>query len=215
MLEHFVVLRKMDIDQRLGERHEMILLQHIRANRIGYAEFEVRHQLGDDGPHGLGVHPHFLHLLGRVVVGFEALGHLGRDLVPRREFGVDEVIGMIESAGFAEEQVLDVALQFDVLRALKPDQFALVGGVKEGGTEPLGAPDTDRMPFGDFTDDLDVRILVIQLGDAVEAAAVDILIRELAQHIQRRTDVELSTKNVGTFGTDILAISYISLRKFH
>ena len=128
---------------------------------------------------------------------------------------MDEVIGMIESAGFAEEQVLDVALQFDVLHALKPDQFALVGAVKEGGTEPLGAPDTDRMPFGDLTDDLDVRILVIQFGDTVEAAAVDVLIRELAQHIQRRTDVELSTKNVGTFGTDILAISYISLRKFH
>ena len=75
--------------------------------------------------------------------------------------------------------------------------------------------DTDRVPFGHLSDDLHVGIFVVQFRDMIEPAAVDILIGIYMQHIERGVHLELFTKNVGTFGTDILAISYISVGKLH
>ena len=122
-----------------------------------------------------------------------------------------EVIDMVEPARLAEQQVFDVALQLDVFYPLEPHQLALVRAVKERRTQPLCLADSDCVPFGHFTDDLHVRVFVVQLRDAVETAAVDVLVRELPHHIERGPNIEFMTKNVGTLGTDILTICYISI----
>ena len=125
---------------------------------------------------------------------------------------MDEVKDMLEARGLAEKQVLDAALQFDEFNALKPHQFALVRTVEEGGAESLGFADTDGVPFCYLTDDLHVGILVLQFGYLVKATSVDVFVRVLAHEIERGVDPELFTKNVGTFGTDILTIRNISMR---
>jgi hypothetical protein len=68
------------------------------------------------------------------------------------------------------------------------------------------------VPFGHFTDDLHVRIFIVQFGDLVEPASVDILIGILPNQVERRMYAQLFTKNVGTLRTDILTIRYISMR---
>ena len=153
-----------------------------------------------------------LHGLGGVVVGFETLRHLRRHFIPGGELGVHKIEDMIEAGGFAEEQILDVSLQFDILDTLEPDEFALVGTIEEGSTESLRFADTDSVPFSHFTDDLHVGIFIVQFGDAVKATAVDILIGILPYHIERGVNAKLFTKNVGTLSTDILTIGYISIR---
>ena len=125
---------------------------------------------------------------------------------------MNEVIEVVEAAGFAEEQVLDALGEFDILRALEPYQLALVGTIEEGRREALRLTDTDRMPFGHFTDNLDVSVLVVEFCDTVELTAVDIFVGVRPQQIHRGLHPEFFTKNVGTFGTDILTIRYISLR---
>ena len=62
-----------------------------------------------------------LHRLGGVVVRLEALRHLRRDLGPGRQVRMNEVIEVVEAAGFAEEEVLDVLGEFDILGSLEPD----------------------------------------------------------------------------------------------
>ena len=152
------------------------------------------------------------HGLGGVVIGFETLSHLRRHLIPWCQVRMDEVVDMLEARGFAEEQVLDATLQFDILDTLKPHQLALMRAVEEGGTEPLGFADADGVPFGHLTDDLHVGIFVFQFGYLIKATAVDVFVRVLAHEIERGVDPELFTKNVGTFGTDILTIRNISMR---
>ena len=125
---------------------------------------------------------------------------------------MNEVIEVVEAAGFAEEEVLDALGKFDILRALEPYQLALMGTIEEGRREALRLTYTDRMPFGHFTDDLDVGVLVVEFGDTVELTAVDIFVGIGPQQIHRGLYPEFFTKNVGTFGTDILTIRYISLR---
>ena len=137
--------------------------------------------------------------------------HPRRHFFHRRQIRMNEVIHMLEPAGFAEEQVFDAALQFDIFDPLEPYQLALVGAIEERSAETLRFADTDGMPFGYFTDDLDVGVFILQFGNAIETAAVDILIRKDMQHIERSIHIELFTKNVGTFGTDILTIGYISI----
>ena len=78
-------------------------------------------------------------------------------------------------------------------------------------TQSLGLADTDSVPLGHLTDDLDVGVFVIQFGNPVEAATVDILVRILAQHVQRSAHTEFTTKNVGSLGADILTIGNISM----
>ena len=84
--------------------------------------------------------------------------------------------------------------------------------VEEGRREALRLADTDRVPFRDLSDDLDVGVFVVEFGDAVELTAVDIFVGIGPQQIHRGLHPEFFTKNVGTFGTDILTIRYISLR---
>ena len=163
------------------------------------------------GNSSAGVETVAFHGLRCVVVRLQALRHLRRDLAPRCQFRVDEIIRVIKSGRFAEEQVFDTPLQLDILHALEPDQFALVHSVVEGSAQPLRLADTYCVPFGYFADDLYIRIFVLYLRDAVEPAAVDILIRILPHHVQRGIHLQFFTKNVGTLGTDILAIGYISM----
>ena len=125
---------------------------------------------------------------------------------------MNEVIEVVEAAGFAEEEVLDALGEFDILRALEPYQLALMRTVEEGRREALRLTDTDRVPFRHFADDLDVGVLVVEFGNAVELTAVDIFVGISPQQIHRGLYPEFFTKNVGTFGTDILTIRYISLR---
>ena len=122
-----------------------------------------------------------------------------------------EIKGVVEARRFAEEEVTDALREFDVLYPFEPNEFALVRSVIERSTEPHGFSDTNSVPFGHLADNLYVRVFVVQFGNTVETAAVDILVRVLAYHIQCRIDTEFFTKNVGTLGTDILAIGYISM----
>ena len=96
-----------------------------------------------------------------------------------------EIIDMVESTRFTEEQVLHAALQLDVLHPFEPHQLTLVRAIVEGGTESLCLSDTDRVPFGDLTDDLHIGIFIVQFGDAIEPAAVDILIGILTNQVKR------------------------------
>ena len=118
---------------------------------------------------------------------------------------------MLEPAGFAEKQVLHPAHELDIFGSLEPHQLALVRAVEEGGGEPLRLADADGVPLGDLPDNLYVGVLVVQLRDAVESAPVDVLVRITAQQVHRCAYAQLTTKNVGTLGTDILTIGYISL----
>jgi len=205
------VLGKMHIDEGICEGHEPVLMQYIHTDGIGYTGFEVGQQTRHHRPHGFGVEPVPFHGLGGVVVGFETLRHLRRHLAHRRQLRMNEVVDMLKTGRFAEEQVLDATLQFDILDTLKPHQFALVCTVEEGGAESLGFTDTDCVPFGHLTDNLHVRILVFQFGYLVKATAIDVFVRVLTHEIKRGVDPELFTKNVGTFGTDILTIRNISI----
>ena len=125
---------------------------------------------------------------------------------------MNKIVYMLESAGFAEEQVLHAALQLDVLHAFEPHQLTLMRPIEERRAQPLCLTDTYRVPFGDLTDDLHVRIFIVQFGDLVDSASVDILIGILPNQVERRMYAQLFTKNVGTLRTDILTICYISMR---
>ena len=71
--------------------------------------------------------------------------------------------------------------------------------------------DANSMPFGDLTYYLHIGILVLNFCYAIETTAINILIRILTQHVHCCVNIEFFTKNVGSFGADILTIGYISM----
>ena len=120
---------------------------------------------------------------------------------------------VIEARGLAKEQVFHTLLQFDILNTLEPNQLNDMASVRERSAQTRPLPRTDGVPLGYFADDLDIGIFIFYLGYFIEAAAVNILVRILPQHIQRRGYPQLFTKSVGTIRTDTLAICYVSLRE--
>ena len=128
------ILRKMDIAERFAQAHEVVALHQIHAERIYHALLlEFGYKVRDNGAEGLGVEPSAFHRFGGVVVRFEPLHEFGLYLTHRRELGVNEVVLMIESRWFAKQQILHVALQFDILHTLEPDQFDGMSSVGESG----------------------------------------------------------------------------------
>ena len=100
----------------------------------------------------------------------------------------------------------------DILNALEPNQLDDMAAVGEGGAQARSFPRTDGMPFGYLADDVDIGILVFNLCNLIETAAVNILVGILPQHVKGSGYPQLFTKSVGTIRTDTLAICYVPLR---
>ena len=210
LLQSGVVLGEVDIGECLGQPHQMVPLQHVHTDGIGHAVLaKSRHQLADNHADNLGIDARPLHRFGGVVVRFQPLCHLGLHLAPRSEFGMDEVVLVIEAGRFAEQQVAHAFFQLDILDTLEPNEFDTVVPVGESRAQPLGTARADGVPLRDFAYDLDVSILVIYLVNIVETAAVDVLVGEHTQHIESRFYPQFFTKNVGTLRADTLTIRYI------
>ena len=109
-----------------------------------------------------------------------------------------------------KKQILYIALQLNILHPLEPHQFNSMSPIGKSGRQTLRITNTYGMPFCDMPDNLDVGLLIFYLMDKIEATAINILVRELIQHIQRRLHAQLFTKNVGTFRADTLTVFYIS-----
>ena len=211
LLHSRCILGEMDIAERFAQAHEAVALHNIHAERVHHALLlEFGNEVRDNSAKGLGVKSRTLHSLGGVVVRFESLHELGLHLRHRRELGVDEIVLVIEARRFAKKQILHIALQFDILDTLEPDELNGMSSVCERSREALGSPYANSMPLGDMTDNLHIGVIIINLVDKIEATAVDILIRKLVQHIEGRFHTQLFTKNVGTFRADTLTVFYIS-----
>lgn len=92
---------------------------------------------------------------------------------------MDEIVEMVETGGLAKKKIAYTPLQFDILDALEPHQLDGMGAVGEGGTEARTLARTDCVPIGYLADDLDISVLVRDVGDMVETATVYIFIRIL------------------------------------
>ena len=128
------ILREMDIAERFAQAHEVVALHQIHAKRIHHTLLlELGYEVRDDGAEGFGIEPSAFHRFGGVVVRFEPLHEFRLHLTHRREFGVNEVVLMIEARRFAKQQILHVALQFDILHTLEPNEFDGMPSVGESG----------------------------------------------------------------------------------
>ena len=121
-----------------------------------------------------------------------------------------EVPGVIESAGFAKEEVFPVLIEFQITDAAEPNQFHHMIAVAKLCAEALPFAYADGMPFEQAPADLYRCVLVSDIRYVIHAAAVGIAEGVVAEQIHGGLGMELMTKNVGTFRTDILAIGYVS-----
>ena len=128
------ILWEMDIAERFAQAHEVVALHHIHAERIHHTLLlEFGYEVRNDGAEGFRVEPCALHRFGGVVVRFEPLHEFRLHLTHRCEFGVNEVVLMIEARRFAKKQILHIALQFDILHTLEPNEFDGMPPVGESG----------------------------------------------------------------------------------
>lgn len=70
----------------------------------------------------------------------------------------------MKTEGLPKSRYLTPRSRLDVLHALEPYQFDHAFPVGKLGREALGTTYADGVPLGDLTYDLDVGILVLQVG---------------------------------------------------
>ena len=120
---------------------------------------------------------------------------------------------MVKAGWLSEKKIFYPLLKFDILNSLEPNQLNDMAAIGEGSTQARPFARPDGMPFGYFANDLHIGVFVFYLRNLIEAAAVNILVGILPQHIQPRGYPQLFTKSVGTIRTDTLAVCYVSLRE--
>lgn len=207
-LHRCLVLREMNVDEGRGEVHQVHLLAESKGECVGYTFPEIGHETLYDSAHRLAVERCGLHLFGRVVVRLEPFA--GKQLLLAREsfqLGVNDVVGVVEARGFAEENIGDFLLEFEVLDTLKPYQLdGVIIAVGKLRGHALHLARTYGMILRYAADNLHVSVLVGNVTDIVESASVDILVRKDVQQVESCTDVQLLPENFGSAGTDSLAI---------
>ena len=100
--------------------------------------------------------------------------------------------------------------QFYILYLPKPHQFHGMPAIREGGREALPSPYANGMKLRDFTFDLNIGFIILNVGDTDETAAINILIRIVAQKVEGGLHLQLFTKDVGTPCADTLTIRYVT-----
>ena len=137
--------------------------------------------------------PGFFHAFGRAVVGLQA--HIGElQGVGGIDVGVSELISTAIEAGLAENDVvgIDFVGGGDVFGRLKPDEIYDAGAIGEVGHNPLLTYAHDELfKAQDLPFYLDEGLRSLQIGDAVEATAIDIFVRIVFEEVAKGVDVEL------------------------
>ena len=88
-------------------------------------------------------------------------------------------------------------LLFDPADSFEPDQFGRAGTVAHGGDETFFRAASRVLEAGDARPELDVgKRIVADFADAVEAGAVDIAVRVVAQQVAHGADAQLRAQQV-------------------
>lgn len=193
------VFREMYIDEALLEVEQMVLFEQSVSQGLLYALFaQYLHHRVHYLRHRFGVERAVLHLLGGVVVWFESSSLAEVHLVEQLHLGVHDVPVVVEIVGFAEAEVAHTFLQLEVLQSVEPDEVHLVGAIGETCYESLVLTHAYCLDADYLADDLHIGLLVVDLAYLIEAAAVDILIREQIEQVARSAYVELFAQHVGS-----------------
>lgn len=123
----------------------------------------------------------------------------------------------LEHLRLAEHDVraVRVVLFGDVFDALEPHQVDDSRAVGEMSHQPFLATLAEVLERQDLAHQLHVRHRPVDFGDAVEAAAVDVLVRVIRQQIAHSLDGEFLAQQVRTLRTDALQILDVLVQSKH
>ena len=217
-VEHLGVGREVDVLQRVLQPRQGVLCKQVGRQGFGpVAAGQGLQGVEDDFLQCLGVEVGILHLLGGVVEGLQprrsGCGERGGFL----HLGVHDAVVPVEAGGLAEHHVLGVHLELvlDVAQALEPHQLDAAVPVGEGGGESLVAPLALLIEAQDAPPHLDVGHVRRKLVQVVEAAAVHVLVGEMAQQVVHRADAQFLPQQCGALRPHTRDVGDVLLRIVH
>ena len=209
--EGVLVRRKMDLPQGETQRHQPLFLQDIVRQRIlqrGQDQLQGRrHQ----AQHHLSRDSARLELFrGRVDAGEDpGLGRFGRV-----ELGMDHVDPPVERLGLSEKEegLAGKEPRVHPFDALEEDDFHLAGIVADDDGQAVGEVVLDLLrgdlrpvfrkepDLQDRADDLDVRLVGMDVRDLLDRAPVDVPERVQMQEVAHGGDVQFGLQERGPLG---------------
>ena len=188
-------LREVDIVDGVAQADQSVPGAHGLGKRVRDAVLHERPGVADDLVHALRAQ-HIAQLLGRGIDALHAAFGLAREgLLHGFQLGMgDRQFAAVERRA-AEDEVFasDLDPFLDPLDALKPHQLGLSRGVLREGREAAFAPCSGIGDARYAGAELDVGQAcgLGDLRDAVDACAVDIAERIVAEHVAQRADAQL------------------------
>lgn len=122
---------------------------------------------------------------------------------------------VIEHRRFAEEQILHILLQSQVLDTAEPNKFDGILSIGENGNQALVFTLSNGTPIGDRAYDLHIGVVVFYLANFPEPAPVDIFIGKDIEEVEGSLHLECLLKHRSTLKPYTLKISNILMCKFH
>ena len=135
------------------------------------------------------------------------------------DFGMDEVIVMVELTGFAEEHVFLVGLEavFDPFQSAEEHNLDRSGFIGKSGGSSLSAWCSDELYLADGADELVVHQVVVHLCHFVDLALVDIPERELVEHVHEGEHLEFFAQDSCLLRPDAFQVADVCMQQvdFH
>ena len=195
LAQQFGIRWEMNLAKCFRQRHQMMGMNQCRRKSLGQRFVQLLQQSSHQFLNCMRIEQHTLHLLRRVVVGLHSQSR-ELQLRCRIDVGMGDVNALVEEGGFAEYNVLRLQLVLvqQVFDTLKPDQVYHTRSIGEVGHQPALTSLAYRLEAKDFASQLYVGHRAVYLADGVDAAAVDVLVREIVQQVLLRRDSRLLAK---------------------
>ena len=197
--EPLVVCGKVDVVQRVAQRREPVLFEDALRQRLGDPFPGERPRVADEVVDRFGAEAFVVELFGGAVDALHACGGPVLLREGRFDLGVHEAERAVEEGWAAENDVFTAhfELLFDPADSFEPDQFGRAGTVAHGGDETFFRAASRVLEAGDARPELDVgERIVANFADAVEAGAVDVAVRVVAQQVAHGADAQLRAQQV-------------------
>ena len=168
-----------------AERFGQVLFDAVASDRPQVADEQVKPFRAQHRRQSLGRGVHPLHPAG---------GLAGEGFFDGLDFGVDQRKLSLEERGASEDEVFASHLDpfFDPFDSLKPNELRLTAPVgNDGGETPLAARSGIVYPCHAAPELNERRLPVADLGDPVDACAVDVAEWEIPEQVAHRADAQL------------------------
>ena len=169
-----------------------MLLHHPGRQRLGQRFLQEGKEIGGELFESVGVQAAPLHAFRGVVVGLHPHVRQHQSL-GRVDVGMGHIDAPVEDGRLPEDDVFRVYLVTPqkVLDALEPHEVHHTCPVGEVSHQPTLTPFAEGLEAEDFSFQLDIRHVAVNLMDVIETAAVDVFIREIVEQVVQGMEGQL------------------------